>query len=64
MKNYFKKQLHQMTAWIGAAIVVSSLLSFPSWVVLGFGVWLIAVDDDIVKAWCEKLRGIVEKEIA
>jgi hypothetical protein len=64
MKNYFKKQLHQMTAWIGAAIVVSEVLRLPDWLIMVMGIVLIALDDDIVKAWCEKLRGIVEKEIA
>jgi hypothetical protein len=54
MRNYIINQLTQITAWIGFGIVILELFRVPDWLIMFVGVWLILIDDEMVKRWCAK----------
>lgn len=63
MRKYLINQLTQITAWIGAFIVLAEIIRLPDYMTMFFGMLLILVDDEIVKGWCEKMRPSIEAKL-
>lgn len=53
MKKWFLAQLTQVSAWIGAIIIVSAFIAPREYIAI-FGILLIITDDEALKNWLAK----------
>jgi UPF0716 family protein affecting phage T7 exclusion len=54
MKNWFKKQATELTAWVGF-FICASVFFVPDFVTFFIGVLLIAIDDTKASEWVKKI---------
>jgi len=62
MKNWFKQQVTELTAWIGFFLILSSFIA-PDWVFLATGVVLVFIDDKKAAEWVSKLSAWATKKL-
>lgn len=53
MKKYILAQLTQASFWIGVSIILLAVVA-PRTYIMGFGVLLILVGDEIINKWLSK----------
>ncbi len=55
MTNWIIKQLTEPTAWLCFAIIVTLLLTRSDTIAICICIFGIAMDEDVMKAWCAKV---------
>ncbi len=64
LKRYLISQLIHVSAWMGAAVIFSTMF-LPNSITIALGAFLIITPDDklndLVKQWSPKLKAFLEK---